>query len=77
MAKYYNSVLEIIGHTPIIKLNRLKKILNLKANIFAKLEFLNPGGSVKDRPALNMILEAEKDGLVKEGTTIIEAVLRL
>lgn len=72
MAKYYNSVLEIIGHTPIIKLNRLKKILNLKANIFAKLEFLNPGGSVKDRPALNMILEAEKDGLVKEGTTIIE-----
>lgn len=72
MAKYYNSVLEIIGHTPIIKLNRLKKTLNLKANIFAKLEFLNPGGSVKDRPALNMILEAEKDGLVKEGTTIIE-----
>ncbi len=72
MAKYYESVLDLIGHTPIVKLNRLKKALGLKANIFAKLEFLNPGGSVKDRPALNMILEAEKEGLVKEGTTIIE-----
>ena len=72
MGKYYDSILDIIGHTPIIKLNRLKKELGLKANIFAKLEFLNPAGSVKDRPALNMILEAEKDGLVKEGTTIIE-----
>lgn len=72
MAKYYESVLDLIGHTPIVKLNRLKKVLGLKANIFAKLEFLNPGGSVKDRPALNMILEAEKEGLVKEGTTIIE-----
>ena len=72
MTKYYESVLDLIGHTPIVKLNRLKKVLGLKANIFAKLEFLNPGGSVKDRPALNMILEAEKEGLVKEGTTIIE-----
>ena len=72
MAKYYESVLDLIGHTPIVKLNRLKKVLGLKANIFAKLEFLNPGGSVKDRPALNMILEAEKEGLVKEGTTIIQ-----
>ena len=52
---YYNSVLETIGHTPIIKLNRLEKLLNLKAHIFAKLEFLNPGGSVKDRAAYNMI----------------------
>ena len=72
MAKYYESVLDIIGHTPIIKLNRLKEKLGLKANIFAKLEFLNPAGSVKDRPALNMILEAEKEGLLKEGSTIIE-----
>ena len=72
MSKYYESVLDIIGHTPIVKLNRLKKVLGLKANIFAKLEFLNPAGSVKDRPALNMILEARKEGLIKDGATIIE-----
>ncbi|MBR6071282.1 MAG: cysteine synthase A [Acholeplasmatales bacterium] len=69
---YYNSVLDIIGKTPIIKLNRLKKYLGLRANIFAKLEFLNPGGSVKDRPAYNMIAEAENEGLIKENATIIE-----
>ena len=72
MGKYYNSVLELIGHTPIVKLNRLEKELKLNAHIFAKLEFLNPGGSVKDRPALNMILEAEKEGLLKSGGTIVE-----
>jgi cysteine synthase A len=72
MGKYYNSVLELIGHTPIVKLNRLERELKLNAHIFAKLEFLNPGGSVKDRPALNMILEAEKEGLLKSGGTIVE-----
>ncbi len=72
MGHYYNSVLELIGHTPIVKLNRLEKELNLKAHIFAKLEYLNPAGSVKDRPAYNMILEAEKEGLIKEGATIVE-----
>ena len=72
MANYYESILDTIGHTPIIKLNRLEKELGLKAHIFAKLEFLNPGGSVKDRPAYNMILEAEKEGKLKPGDTIIE-----
>lgn len=72
MGHYYNSVLELIGHTPIVKLNRLEKELDLKAHIFAKLEYLNPAGSVKDRPAYNMILEAEKEGLIKEGATIVE-----
>jgi len=72
MAHYYESILDTIGHTPIVKLNRLEKELGLKAHIYAKLEFLNPGGSVKDRPAYNMILEAEKEGLIKEGGTIIE-----
>lgn len=72
MANYYESILDTIGHTPIIKLNRLEKELNLNAHIFAKLEFLNPGGSVKDRPAYNMILEAEKEGKLKPGDTIIE-----
>ena len=70
---YYNSILDIIGKTPIIKLNRLKEELGLKANIFAKLEFLNPAGSVKDRPAFNMISEAEKEGLIKKNATIIES----
>ena len=46
MGKYYESILDIIGKTPIIKLNRLEKELGLKAHIYAKLEFLNPGGSV-------------------------------
>ncbi len=72
MGRYYESVLDLVGHTPIVKLNRLKSLLGLKANIFAKLEFLNPGGSVKDRPALNMVLEAEKEGLLTKGATIIE-----
>ena len=72
MANYYESILDTIGHTPIIKLNRLEEKLHLNAHIFAKLEFLNPGGSVKDRPALNMILEAEKEGKLKPGDTIIE-----
>ena len=72
MGHYYNSILETIGHTPIVKLNRLEKELNLKGHIFAKLEYFNPAGSVKDRPAYNMILEAEKAGLIKEGYTIIE-----
>lgn len=72
MSRYYESVLDLIGNTPIVKLNRLEKELNLKAHIFAKLEFLNPGGSVKDRAAFNMIKEAEKEGLVGEGSTIIE-----
>ena len=72
MGHYYNSILDVIGHTPIIKLNRLEKKLGLKAHIFAKLEFLNPGGSVKDRAAFNMIHEAEKEGKIKEGYTIVE-----
>ena len=72
MGKYYESILDIIGKTPIIKLNRLEKELGLKAHIYAKLEFLNPGGSVKDRAAYNMIAEAEKEGLLKKDDTIIE-----
>ena len=72
MSKYYDSVLDLIGETPIIKLNRLEKELGLNAHIYAKLEFLNPGGSVKDRAAYNMILEAEKEGKLTKDSTIIE-----
>jgi len=69
--KYYNNIVELIGNTPILKLNNFEKANGLNANIFAKLEKFNPGGSAKDRVALNMILDAEKKGL-KKGGFIIE-----
>ncbi len=68
---YYNNVLETIGKTPLIKLNKVTERLGV--NIFAKVEYFNPAGSAKDRPALRMIEMAEKEGLLKEGSTIIEA----
>ena len=70
MAKINNNVLETIGKTPLIKLNRLTQGTN--ATVLAKLESRNPGGSVKDRICLSMIVEAEKQGLIKPDTTIIE-----
>lgn len=69
--KYYNNVLELIGNTPLVKINNLTK--GIKATVFAKIESLNPGGSVKDRIGLNMIEAAERDGTLKPGSTIIEA----
>jgi cystathionine beta-synthase len=69
--KYYNSILELVGNTPLIKLNKITK--GLKASIFAKMESLNPGGSVKDRIGMNMIEDAERRGLLKPGGTVIEA----
>ena len=68
--KYYNDILEGIGNTPLIKLNRISK--GLKADIFAKLEYLNPMGSVKDRIAKYMIQKAEKEGRIKPGDTIVD-----
>ena len=70
MTKIYDNVLETIGETPLIKLNRLTQGTN--ATVVAKLESRNPGGSVKDRICLSMIVEAEKQGLIKPDTTIIE-----
>jgi cysteine synthase A len=68
--KIYNNILETIGKTPLIKINQLTQGIN--ATVVAKLESRNPGGSVKDRICLSMIIEAEKQGLIKPGTTIIE-----
>ena len=68
---YYNDIREIIGNTPLLKLNNI--LPNKKVNIFAKLEYLNPGGSIKDRIGLEIIDSAEKEGLLKPGYTIIEA----
>lgn len=72
MAKIYNSVEELIGRTPLVRVNKLEKKYNLKAKVLVKLELFNPAGSVKDRVALSMINEAEKSGLLKEGSVIIE-----
>lgn len=68
-----NSILETIGNTPIVRLKKLEKKLNLKAKLYAKVESFNPGGSIKDRAALNMLLNMKKDNLINEDTTIIEA----
>lgn len=73
MSKYVESAAELIGKTPLLKLNGYTKKAGVtNANIFAKLEYLNPAGSVKDRIALAMINDAEKKGLLKPGDTIIE-----
>lgn len=64
----YQNLLQVIGNTPLVKLN-----LDVQASIYAKLEYLNPGGSIKDRTALYMIDQAERKGLLKPGGTIIEA----
>ena len=66
----YNNILEAIGHTPLVKLNRI--VRGSKAEVYAKCDYLNPGGSVKDRIAVTMIEEAERSGRLKPGGTIVE-----
>lgn len=68
--KYFNNILETIGDTPLVKMNELAK--NVDALVLAKVETTNPGNSVKDRMALQMIEDAEKEGLIKPGGTVIE-----
>ena len=68
----YNNILETVGKTPLVELHKLEKEFNLKAKLVAKVEFFNPGGSVKDRIAKAMIEEAEKEGLINKDTVIIE-----
>jgi len=70
--KIYNNVLETIGSTPLVKLQKLPQENNVLAEIVVKLEYFNPGGSVKDRPAKWMLDRAEKEGLINSETTIIE-----
>lgn len=67
-----NSLTELIGHTPLLALHRWAKQQQLAAEIVAKVEYFNPGGSVKDRVALSMITDAEEKGLLKPGALIIE-----
>lgn len=71
--KIYNSIVELVGRTPLLRLKGFEDKYSLGANIYAKLEYFNPAGSIKDRVALNMILNAEKSGKLKKGATIIES----
>jgi len=67
-----DSILQHIGNTPLVKLNKLPQSLGIEATVYAKLEYFNAGGSVKDRIALRMIEEAERAGRIKPGDTLIE-----
>ena len=66
----HDNVLSTIGDTPIVKINKIAN--NLDCNVYAKCEFFNPGGSIKDRIGWNMVEEAEKSGRIKPGDTLIE-----
>ena len=70
--KVYQSMEELIGHTPVLKLNHIMKKYDLKANLYAKMESFNATGSAKDRIAREMIDDAEQKGILKEGSVIIE-----
>lgn len=72
MSKFYDKALDLIGNTPLLKLNNIAKEYNLKGNIFAKMECFNPNSSIKDRAALAMIEDAEEKGLINKDTVIIE-----
>ena len=69
---YFENVMEAVGNTPLVRLGRIERGEGIRARILAKLEYLNPGGSVKDRPAIKMLEVAEKEGLLKPGGTVVE-----
>ena len=69
---FFESVLDVIGNTPLIRLGRIERGEGIEATLLAKVEYLNPGGSVKDRPAVKMLEVAEKEGLLKPGGTVVE-----
>jgi len=72
MGRIMKSAIELIGNTPLVELGQLEKDIDAKARVVAKIEAFNPGGSVKDRVALAMIEQAERDGLLHEGSVIVE-----
>ena len=71
--KFYSDILGLIGNTPLVKINRITEQHGIKAQVYAKMENLNPGYSVKDRIGISMIEAAERDGILKPGGTIVEA----
>ena len=70
--EFYENVLEVVGNTPLVRLGRVEQDEGIAATLLAKVEYLNPGGSVKDRPALKMLEVAEKQGLLRPGGTVVE-----
>lgn len=70
--EFYENVLEVVGRTPLVRMARVARDEGIGATLLAKVEYMNPGGSVKDRPALKMIEAAEKEGLLEPGGTIVE-----
>jgi len=68
----YDNIIEHIGGTPLVRLNRVPQSLGIKAKVYGKLEFFNAGGSIKDRIARRMVEEAEREGRIKPGDTLIE-----
>ena len=72
MSKIYTSADQLIGHTPLLELTNIEKAEHLEATVLAKLEYLNPAGSVKDRIAKGIIDDAERSGALKPGATLIE-----
>ena len=72
MAQIYQNIAELIGNTPLLELRGMEKKYQLKARLLAKLEYLNPSGSVKDRAALGMLKDALEKGLFAPGATIVE-----
>ena len=72
MAKIAKQLTELVGNTPLLELNKFSKAKGIDTPVIAKVEYFNPGGSVKDRIALAMIEDAEQKGILKTGATIIE-----
>src|SRR5215203_3333084 len=69
---YFENVLEVVGNTPLIRMGKIERGEGIEATLLAKVEYLNPGGSVKDRPAVKMLEIAEKEGLLGPGGTVVE-----
>src|SRR5918912_3519837 len=69
---YFENVLDAVGNTPLIRLGKIESDEGIEATLLAKVEFMNPAGSVKDRPAIKMLEVAEKEGLLKPGGTVVE-----
>jgi cystathionine beta-synthase len=69
---YFENITEVVGNTPLVRLGRIERGEGIRARLLAKLEYMNPGGSVKDRPAVKMLEVAEKEGDLKPGGTVVE-----
>jgi cystathionine beta-synthase len=69
---YFENITDVVGNTPLVRLGRIEQGEGIRALLLAKLEYMNPGGSVKDRPAIKMLEVAEKEGLLESGGTVVE-----